>query len=184
MENIWLLAIFVATCLFTDLTDRKIYNSVILSGIICALCANIFHLNITDGIIFTMTGLFTGIFLLILPFIFGGMGAGDVKMLGMIGAFIGHERVIEVMLASAVVGGVIALVLMFREGRLLGRVWKYFLAYSMVILTRKTTYLNTLDSRKRKRGATIPYGAAISSGVVIIYILGSLNYTILGMPLF
>jgi prepilin peptidase CpaA len=110
----YLLLPFIAVCLYTDLSERKIYNNVVLAGIIVSLIYNVIVLGPLNGAVFTFTGLFTGIFLLIIPYVAGGLGAGDVKMLGMIGAFLGYSMVVEVLLVSALVGGIFAVVTLIR----------------------------------------------------------------------
>jgi prepilin peptidase CpaA len=180
--NAYLLFIFVIICLFTDLSERKIYNPVVLGGTLAALVINMLQLGVLDGFTYTAAGMFTGIFLLIMPFIAGGLGAGDVKMLGMIGAFVGYEMVVQVLLVSALVGGLYALFAMVVERRLFRGMWKLFIGLIMFVLTRKTVYLYNMEDNRGDR-AMIPYGAALSAGVIIIYIMGSLNYNLPGFSL-
>ena len=72
---------FVTVCLVTDLTDRKIYNSVVLSGFALAMIIHMVEQGFLLGLTYTMSGFFTGILLLVIPFALGWLGAGDVKML-------------------------------------------------------------------------------------------------------
>ena len=97
----FILSIFVIICLVTDLRERKIYNKVIAAGLVTALITNVILQGFFNGLRFTLAGLLMGIILLLLPFSMGGLGAGDVKMLGMIGAFTGSLMVVQVMLVSA-----------------------------------------------------------------------------------
>lgn len=180
MLNVWMLFLFVAVCLYTDLTERKIYNSVVLCGIVTALVINITLLNITEGIVFTFAGLFTGILLLIIPFIVGGLGAGDVKMLGMIGAFTGYGIVVQIMLASAVVGGIYALIVMLAGRKLMSRMWKIIQGFYLFAVTKKVVYCSNIKDKDAEKNA-IPYGVALSAGVIIIYVLGSMNHAITGI---
>ena len=63
-----------------------------------------------------------------------GMGGGDIKLLGMIGAFIGWPGVVFTVLVSSVSGMLIALPLMWRSGKGLGSALPYgpFLAFGAV----------------------------------------------------
>jgi prepilin peptidase CpaA len=175
MVIVWVLFGFVAVCFYTDMVERKIYNAVILCGLVVAFILNGLQQGLYLGTTNTLAGFFTGIFLLIIPFILGGLGAGDVKMLGMIGAFVGHAVVVEVLLASAIVGGIYAFLVMLKQGRMLKRLKIVFIGIFCSIGTRKSLHLNTLDDHESQKHA-IPYGAALSTGVIIIYIMGSLNY--------
>ncbi len=173
MEIVALFA-FVTVCLVTDLAERKIYNSVVLFGLVAAFVCNIFAHGLYLGATYTLSGFFTGIFLLVIPFIMGGLGAGDVKMLGMIGAFVGHGAVVDVFLASAVAGGVFALVVMLKEGGFLKRMKKLLISLFCFACTRRTVYLDNLQDPS-VAGKAIPFGVALSVGVIIVYVMGSLN---------
>ncbi len=171
-----LLFSLVAVCLFTDLSERKIYNKVVLTGTVLALILNLFQYGLTGGLFFTLTGFFTGIFLLILPFILGGIGAGDVKMLGMIGAFVGYSRAVEVLLAGAAVGGVLAVIQVMRHGGSLRRLRRVLLSFFMFIFTGKSVYL--CRPEEEENPSAIPYGAALGAGVIIVYVLSSMDKAI------
>ncbi len=62
------------------------------------------------------TGWFVGIALFFPIFALGGLGAGDVKLLGAIGAWLGPSVVLRVALYSTMAGGVLALALAVRSG--------------------------------------------------------------------
>jgi prepilin peptidase CpaA len=48
--------------------------------------------------------------LLVIPFALGGIGAGDVKLLGIIGALKGPDFVFIAFLAAAITGGIMSVV--------------------------------------------------------------------------
>jgi prepilin peptidase CpaA len=57
--------------------------------------------------------------LLMLPgYVWGGTGAGDVKLFAAVGAFLGPHLVLKAFLYSAVAGGVLAVLVALRRGRL------------------------------------------------------------------
>ncbi|HZK23923.1 MAG TPA: prepilin peptidase [Oscillospiraceae bacterium] len=175
----FVLSIFVIICLVTDLRERKIYNKVIIAGLVSALVINIILQGFVNGLRFTVVGLLMGIILLLLPFIMGGLGAGDVKMLGMIGAFTGSSMVVQILLISALVGGVFALITMAKEGRILMRLAQLFKGLYCFIFTRKSLHLGGLHETEAST-KSIPYGVALSVGVLIVYILGSMEYVLPG----
>ncbi|WP_083798606.1 A24 family peptidase [Dethiobacter alkaliphilus] len=179
MLSVWLMFGFVTVCMITDIIERKIYNVVVLAGLVTALVLNVIVQGFYSGAVFTLAGFFTGIFLLVIPFVFGGLGAGDVKMLGMIGAFTGYPVVIQVLLVSAIVGGVFALYTMLRQGKMFKRLKTFFLGIFCAAAARKTVHMNNLDEKDAGKNA-IPYGVALSVGVIIVYVMGSMNYIMPG----
>lgn len=107
LQNYVLIFVLIV-CSFTDLIYRKIYNAVLLPALLFALVYSI-YIGGWTGLGQSVLGLLVGILILILPFAKGGMGAGDVKFLGVIGAFKGVTFVLYSAVGMGLAGGLIAL---------------------------------------------------------------------------
>jgi prepilin peptidase CpaA len=66
----------------------------------------------------SLAGLFVGALLFFPMFALRGMGAGDVKLLAALGAWLGPGQVAVVALATSLAGGAIAVVVAFAHGYL------------------------------------------------------------------
>jgi prepilin peptidase CpaA len=115
------LNIFVGTLLalacVSDLRTRRIPNVLTVSA---ALVALLFHLG-TGGWSaagWSLAGLLVGALLFFPMFALRGMGAGDVKLLAAVGAWLGPGQVAIVALATSIAGGVIAVVVALAYGYL------------------------------------------------------------------
>jgi len=115
------LNLFVGTLLalacVTDLRARRIPNVLTFSA---AAGAVLFHL-VTGGwqaAGWSIVGLFVGALLFLPMFALRGMGAGDVKLLAAVGAWLGPGQVAMVALATSLVGGVMAIVVALAYGYL------------------------------------------------------------------
>ena len=73
------------------------------------------YLNGLDGFMHSAGGLFLGLALLLPIYIIGGMGAGDVKLMGAVGSILGPHGVFIAFLCSAMAGGVYALFILCRN---------------------------------------------------------------------
>ena len=118
---------FLGVATVTDLRDRKIYNWVTYPGILIALGLNslgslLMGWQISDATILASWGmiglgaslagfLLCGFILLVCYGLFR-VGGGDVKLIAMIGAFLGPERGLEVMLWTFVFGGCLGLIVL------------------------------------------------------------------------
>ncbi len=69
-----------------------------------------------DGFLFSLGGLGMGLVCLMFFYIKGGMGAGDVKLLGAIGAILGPGQVVFAFAFAAMLGGLYSLALLSNQG--------------------------------------------------------------------
>jgi len=164
------LVVVVSISVYTDLKQRKIYNWVVIPGAIAGVALH----SIAGGtaeFLFSLKGLGLGFGLLLIPFIFGGFGAGDVKLLGAIGALKGSVFVFKVFLAAGLAGGVMAVLVLVKQKRLLltfKRIW-----FSICVLFGSIFKVNTLKSLdKADYHESLPYGLAIGIGTLIAYLVG------------
>ncbi|WP_342387826.1 A24 family peptidase [Salinicoccus bachuensis] len=135
------LIIILAICVVTDIRKRKIYNKVIFPALLAAFGLNIIFGGFS-GFGDALIGFVVGFTLLLIPYILGGIGAGDVKLLGLIGAFKGSGFVLESFIYMALIGGLLAV---------------------FVIMTR--------GGLKQSFGIGMPYGVAIAGGAALALLM-------------
>lgn len=145
-----------------DLVTRRIPNALVGSGMALALALHLV-LPAGDGFVSVLPGSLGGMAALfglacglvaMLPFhIWFGVGAGDVKLIAMLGAFVGPQQIWPLLIAIALAGGGLAI------GSLLG-------GFVGRLLPRgNSAAITTLPEASRLR---LPYAVAIA--------LGSLGY--------
>jgi prepilin peptidase CpaA len=101
--------VIALVALVTDLRSRKVPN-VLTFGAAGAACLFQFVTGGWQGLLWACAGWTVG-FVMFLPFFaLGGMGAGDVKLLGAFGAWLGPLGALWTALFGALAGGVLALV--------------------------------------------------------------------------
>ncbi|WP_423407868.1 prepilin peptidase [Heyndrickxia sp. MSNUG] len=161
MWNDYLLMILLVICVITDVKERKIYNKVLLPFLLLAL---IIHLATGgfSGLGFTVAGTIVGFAVLLIPYFMGGMGAGDVKLLAVIGALKGTVFVLTAAVYMALAGGILALiVLFFRKGA-----WGRIRHIGMFFGGLRSGMRIPLLVDKEGLTATYPYGVAIAIGTI------------------
>lgn len=112
-----ILALLLAAAVIWDLRVRKIPNGLTLPVVVVALGAS-FAAGGASSLWFSTTGLLAGFGLMLFPYIFGGMGGGDVKLMAAVGALKGASFAFHAFLFAAIAGGVIALAVAAARGRL------------------------------------------------------------------
>ncbi len=107
----------------------------------------------------------------VLLFIFANGGAGDAKLMGAIGAWIGLEQGVTALLCVAVAGIILALARALMGGRLklvLTNVYVSVCTFMFSVLSHGTKeYLMNQEGVVGSRDMTIPYGVAIFAGVCV-----------------
>ena len=112
-----LLLMLITAAGFFDFKERKIPNIITFTGILIGVLFNLVSGGWT-GLFQGILGLFAGLAIFFLPFAMGGMGAGDVKLMGAIGALMGWQFSVMTALYSAVVGGVMVFFHLLYTGKL------------------------------------------------------------------
>jgi len=101
----------------SDLRTRRIPNALTFGSAIAAIAAH-GAIGGADGLMTGAGGWLVGIALFFPLFALGGMGAGDVKLLGAIGAWLGPLAVFHVGIYSSMAGGVLAVAVALKAGYL------------------------------------------------------------------
>jgi len=100
----------------TDVKWGKIPNWLTLTGILIGLSCHA-YLGGREEFMGAVLGMVLGVGLLFIPYLMGGMGGGDVKLLGMIGSFMGPMPTLWIFLLSAIIGMIASLLLVLAVPR-------------------------------------------------------------------
>lgn len=155
----------LVTAAFFDLRIRKIPNWLIGAGAVFG-----FIINGAVGasqLFQSVAGFAVAIMVLLLPFALGWIGAGDVKLFGVIGALLGLRWLPRAFFYSALVAGVIAggYMLAGLSGR--ARFKQLWLDVKLTLLSMGQVTPAPVGTRTQ--GGSVPWGVAFSVGTIIAY---------------
>jgi prepilin peptidase CpaA len=132
----------------SDWKTRKIPNWLTFGTFFLALIYSIFQFNL-NAFLNCFVGFFVGLLILLIPYILGGMGAGDVKLLAAIGSLVGYKNIVVVFFYTAIAGLFIGIFwIISRPGHL-----KFLISTGQVF--------PTVDKKEK-----VPYGLAIMCGTI------------------
>jgi prepilin peptidase CpaA len=143
------LSTLLTIAVINDIRYRKIPNLLTYPAMIIAIAYNSWLTGFA-GFLFSIEGIGLGISLLIIFHFMGGMGAGDVKLMGAIGGFVGPKIVFAAFLFTAIIGGIHALVVLTLKGHAKETIKRYLLMLKTLLLTKKITYLSSSKEEKEK----------------------------------
>jgi prepilin peptidase CpaA len=152
---------------WTDFRSRRIPNWLTVAGLLIGLGAN-FALSSWSGLKTSLLGAGLGLVLL-LPFVLlRSLGAGDWKLAGAIGAFTGSGVLVDLLLGSVFVAGVMAVALVIYKGRTrqtIRNIGHILISLVTFRLPGAQVSLDNPDSLK------VPYGVALAFTMMLYGIL-------------
>ena len=159
----------VAVSAITDVWKFKVHNVVSLTLLVGGLVHHAVAGG-TVGVTGSALGALFGFAVLLLLYVLGGMGAGDVKLMAGVGAWLGVKLTFYVFLASSLAAGVYALVLIVLYDRTsetwtnLKIAWHRFAALGRLLGLEERVEAEV--ARPDRRGRIIPFAAMIAFGVL------------------
>lgn len=117
-----------------------------------------------DGLLFSLGGFGLGLGVMLIPFLMGVMGAGDVKLMAGVGACLGVETAFIAFLVTCLAGGVYALGMLLRHMDHLKAILANFRYTILAFLTTRTVEYTPVTPE-----GSLPrlcYGVAIAAGTV------------------
>jgi prepilin peptidase CpaA len=167
-QGVWMLAAIPALVAgITDWRWRRIPNWLTVPTLLLGIALNWFATG-WAGAKESLLGAGLGLGLL-LPFVLiRGLGAGDWKLAGALGAFLGPSRLVTVLLGTILVAGLMAVILIIwtkRVGRTLRNLAHMLAALFTLHLPGPEVSLDNPESSK------VPFGVAMAV-TVVLYTVG------------
>jgi prepilin peptidase CpaA len=166
----------VLAAAWVDWREQRIPNRLVIAGLALGLAGQVV-LGGWTGLLTALGGVTVGIVLMLPFYAIGGMGAGDVKLMGMVGAFLGPTGALSATVLTFLAGGVLAVAVALRR-RMLGRA----LGNTRTMLVGALLSAATLGKAELAppvaSAGKLPYGVAIAAGTMLHVVLGLLEVEI------
>jgi prepilin peptidase CpaA len=122
-----------------------------------------------QALLLSMAGAGVGLVSLLPLYAIGGMGAGDVKLMAGLGAWMGPSLTLGAFVASALVGGLIGLAMIAASGELIHH-WVLFQTIGHEILSvRNPSELAQRAGDRKPNMTLLPYAIPIALGSVAYF---------------
>ncbi len=160
-----LLAALVVTAAAYDLRYRRIPNWLVLSGLFPGLALNLLLYGLA-GLRISGAGLGLALLIYFPLYLVRAMGAGDAKLMAAIGAIVGPWNWLGIFVASALLGGLMAVILLLRRGRLGQTLINVAFIFKELASLRPPYLKHEALDVKSKAAVTMPHGAAVAAGAL------------------
>ena len=157
----------------TDVKSFRVPNSITVP---LAVSGIVYHAIVygVAGLQDSILGFLFGGLVLILLYLIGGMGAGDVKLLAAAGAWLGIPGIVYVFIVAATVGSLYSLGVLVAQGRLISAVTTIRVAFHQLVArgrhlgTEERVEAIVKQGDRHKR--LLPFAVMIAIGVIVTMI--------------
>ncbi len=165
-----LLFVLLGVSVATDLRSRRIPNLLLLPALSLALMLHAIDAGVA-GLGTATGGLAVGLAMLMPLYAIGGMGAGDVKLLGVIGSFLGPWGAVVAGMATMIAGAVLGIVFLLwqRFWPVLGTQTAQFSSPHNLTAATPPVFEPAQNGPRNSyiRNSYIPYAPAIAAGTIV-----------------
>jgi len=166
--SLWVLATVLVLTTYTEIQSARIPNWITLPALAFAFIISFIGVGIP--FVSSLLGFLAGFGFLFIFYMFGGMGGGDVKLMGTVGALLGFPGILHVLMYTAFIGGGMALIALIWHHQLRAGLRRslgmFFTAREGPTLDNATPEDATTPAAA-ETPVTIPYGLAIVIGTLL-----------------
>lgn len=161
-----ILGAVVIAAAVVDVRSRRIPNALILAGAAVGVAwQTVYPALVGGGIGFALEGMGVGLAIMLPLYLLRAMGAGDVKLMAMVGTFLGPWNVASAALLSFIAGGVLAVAVSLVKGALGGLIVNVKNMVFGAMVSAFTTGRAAVEAPIVSVGK-VPYGVAIALGTI------------------
>jgi prepilin peptidase CpaA len=122
-----------------------------------------------EGLFYSLIGTVVGLALLMPAYAIGGMGAGDVKLLAGVGAWVWGTVTLYAFAVSAIVGGVIAVLMVLARKSWNKHHNQFWMIWNEVLTVKNPEQLSTIAAKRKPSMLLLPYGIPIAIGSIAYF---------------
>ncbi|MGQ9503515.1 MAG: A24 family peptidase [Thermogutta sp.] len=148
----------------TDLRQRRIPNVITVPAAVMGLVFHAF-LPFGEGWLFALTGFAAGAALLLLPYLLGGGGMGDIKLLAALGSWLGPAWILVAFAAGIVVGAVLTLICLIS-----GRSFEELVGIKadLIVPKKKSSEPRAMKALPLRNKKALPFAVPLAMGTWIL----------------
>jgi prepilin peptidase CpaA len=122
-----------------------------------------------EGLMYSLFGTVVGLALLLPAYAIGGMGAGDVKLLAGVGAWVWGTVTFYAFAVSAIIGGLIALAMVLYRRSWQHHQSQFWMIANEILTVKDPEKLSAIAAERKSSMMLLPYGIPIAIGTIAYF---------------
>jgi len=159
------LVVIVVTAAIFDLRYRKIPNWLVLVGLVLGFGLNTFLFEVA-GLVAAAKGMGLALLIYFPLYLLRAMGAGDAKLMAAVGSIVGWGNWLAIFVATAVIGGVLGVIVLLFAGRIRKTFWNMGWILNEILHFRAPYHSSQELDVRSAQGMRMPHGVAIALGSI------------------
>ena len=167
----WAVSVFAIVAAYIDGKELRVPNKLTFPMIIAGWIYSMIAYGVQGdgwyyGLMWSLAGTAVGMLTLLPAYSIGGMGAGDVKMMAAIGAWVHCSITWHAFMVSTIVGAILAIAMVVRSGDVRKHVDQFLFIINEIFLIRDAEKLSKIAAERKPRMKLLPYGIPLAIGTV------------------
>jgi prepilin peptidase CpaA len=163
--TIWLVTVVLIVAAVIDGYQLKVPNWITFPFVLSGWAYSVAAFG-WEGLGWSLVGTLVGLAVLMPAYAIGGMGAGDVKLMAGVGAWVYGMNTFYAFCWTAVIGAVLAVGMV-----LMRKSWKkhstqFWLILNEIMVIRNPEHLATIAAERKPSMLLLPYGIPIAIGTI------------------
>ena len=168
----WFVAVFAVVAAYIDGKELRVPNKLTFPMIVAGWVYSCVAYGIAGdgwyyGLMWSMAGTFVGMMTLLPFYSIGGMGAGDVKMMMGIGAWLHVTVVFYSFCVGAIVGAIMAVIMIVMSGQWRKHFDQGIYIFNEIIMIRDPEALSEIAAQRKPSMKLLPYGIPMCIGTLM-----------------
>jgi prepilin peptidase CpaA len=171
---VWVVSITLVVAAVIDGMKLKVPNwitfpMIITGWVYSAWAAQSTGMAWYEGLGWSFLGTVVGLSLLLPAYAIGGMGAGDVKLLAGVGAWMHGTHTAYAFVVSAVVGALLAVAMVLYRRAWTKHSSQFWMIVNEIMTVRDPEKLTEIATERKSSMLLLPYGIPIAIGTIVYF---------------
>lgn len=171
--HVKVVAITLIWAAWIDGRELRVPNWITFPMVLTGLAYNTFDDGMS-GLGFGLLGMVTGLLCLLPLYSVGGMGAGDVKLMAGMGAWLGWEITLSAFVVSVFVGAFMAVVMVARKRAFEKHSINFLVILNEWLSVKNPAKLSEIAAERKPTMMLLPYGIPICIGSIGYFLYAGL----------